>query len=270
MKRILLAIAVLAFLPACSKDPVTGKSTHNYYSLASDIKLGQQVMAFQMKDLVKNSKKTDAEADAVEYQRIRRIVKRISEVSHVPNFPYESHLADVDVVNAWCAPGGKIMVYSGLWDKEKGLVTKGDENELAAVIGHEISHATARHVTERLSTLTTLQMAGAVASSAIASGGSAQGSDLFNEVFSQGMNIYVPSYSRKAESEADRLGLIYMAKAGYNPEAAVRLWERAYKKRGDKTSIYASHPASGERAKALRALLPQAMEIYKEARKKYR
>lgn len=270
MKKLLSLLVGLALLAACGKDPVTGKSTFNYYSLGSDIKLGQQVMEFQTKDLVKNDKKMDAAADEREYQRIRRIVKRVSEVSHVPNFPYESHLADVDVVNAWCAPGGKIMVYTGLWGKEEGLVTKGDEDELAAVLGHEIAHATARHVTERLSTITTLQIAGAVASSAIAKGGSAQGSDLFNEMFTQGMNIYIPSYSRRAESEADRLGIIYMAKAGYNPEAAVRLWERAYKKRGDKTSIYASHPASGERAKALRALLPQAMEIYRGANKRYR
>ncbi|MBI4125175.1 MAG: M48 family metalloprotease [Deltaproteobacteria bacterium] len=270
MKKLLIVLSGLSLLATCSKDPVTGKSTHNYYSLASDIKLGQQVMASQQKSLVKSDKKMDMEADAEEYQRIRRIVQRIIPLTHVPNFPYESHLADVEVVNAWCAPGGKIMVYTGLWDKEKGLVTKGDENELAAVIGHEIAHATARHVTERLSTITTLQIAGAVASSAIASGGSAQGSDLFNEVFTQGMNVYVPSYSRKAESEADRLGLIYMAEAGYNPEAAVRLWERAAKKRGDQTSVFASHPASGERAKALKALLPRAMEIYQEARKKYR
>lgn len=270
MKKILSVAAGLMLLAACSKDPVTGKSTLNYYSLSSDIKLGQQVLDFQSKAIQKENKKMDAAADSAEYQRIRRIVKRVSAVSHVPNFPYEAHLADLDIVNAWCAPGGKIMVYAGLWDKEKGLVTRGDEDELAAVLGHEIAHATARHVTERLSTITTLQIAGAAVSSAIAKGGSAQGSDLFEEIFTQGMNIYVPSYSRRAESEADRLGIIYMAKAGYNPEAAIRLWERAAKKRGDKTSIYASHPASGERAKALKALLPQAMEIYKEARKKYR
>lgn len=269
MKKI-LSVLCLIFLASCSKDPITGKSVLNYYSLGSDIKLGQQVMEYQQKDLIKNEKKLDEAAGSSDYQKIRRIVKRIAEVSHVPNFPYEPHLAEVDVVNAWCAPGGKIMVYTGLWDKEKGLVQRGDEDELAAVLGHEIAHATARHVTERISRISTIQIIGSVAASAIAKGGSAQGSDLFEEIFSQGMNIYVPSYSRSSESEADRLGIIYMAKAGYNPEAAVRVWERAAKKRGDKTSIYASHPASGARAKALKALLPEAMKIYLEAKKKYR
>lgn len=270
MRKILLLLLAAPFLWTCSKDPITGKSTLNYFSLGSDVKLGQQVMQAQTQDLVKNSKKMDEEADAVEYQRVRRIVKRVTAVSHIPNFPYEPHLAEVDIVNAWCAPGGKIMVYTGLWDKEKGLVQKGDEDELAAVLGHEIAHATARHVTERLSRVMTLQIAGAVASSAIAKAGSPAGSDLFEEIFSQGMNVYVPSYSRSSESEADRLGFFYMAQAGYNPEAAVRLWERAAQKRGDKTSIYASHPSSGARAKALKALLPEAMKIYQEAKQKYR
>lgn len=274
MKKILSVFSASLFLCisasfflSCSKDPITGKSTLNYYSLASDIKLGEQVMEFQQKELAKKEKKMDEVTDATEYQRIRRIVKRISEVSHVPNFPYEPHLAEMDIANAWCAPGGKIMVYTGLWDKEKGLVQKGNEEELAAVLAHEIAHATARHVTERISRITTIQIAGSVAASAIAKGGSPKGSDLFEEIFTQGMNIYVPSYSRSSESEADRVGLFYMAKAGYNPEAAIRVWERAAQKRGDKTSIYASHPASGARAKALKALLPEAMEIYKKVKK---
>lgn len=269
MKK-LLSVSCLLFFLHCSLDPVTGKKSWNYFSLGSDIKLGQQVLEQQTKSLVNNDKKMDEVADSNETQRIRRIVKRLSAVSHVPNFPYEPHLADVDIVNAWCAPGGKIMVYTGLWDSEKGLVTKGDDDELAAVLGHEIAHATARHVTERLSRVLTIQLAGAVASSAIAKSGSPHGSDLFEEIFNQGMNIYVPSYSRTSESEADRIGLFYMAKAGYNPEAAVRLWDRAAKKRGDATSIYASHPSSGARAKALKALLPEAMKVYEASKKQYR
>ncbi|MDO8494606.1 MAG: M48 family metallopeptidase [Deltaproteobacteria bacterium] len=259
------------FLSACAKDVVTGKSTLNYYSLASDIQLGQQVMKAQLDEVRKKQKKVDAQADDEEFYRINRIVNRIVPGTHIPNFPYEVHLAGLDIVNAWCAPGGKIMVYCGLWDEKKGLVTKGDDNELAAVIGHEIAHATARHVTETLSRVSTIQIVGSVAASAIATAGSAQGSDLFGEVFTQGMNVYVPSYSRENEAEADRIGLFYMAKAGYDPRAAVRLWERAAKKHGgDKTSIFASHPASGERANNLKALLPAAMSVYNEAKKQYR
>lgn len=261
----LLLFSFVSSLISCATDVVTGKRTLNYFSLASDVKLGQQVIGEQLKDLQRSKKKLDEEADPQEFQRLRRIVQKIASVSHIPNFPYEVHLADVKIVNAWCAPGGKVMVYTGLWDPKEGLVQKGSEAELAAVIGHEISHATARHVTETLSKITTIEMAGAIAASAITKAGSPQGSDLFQRIYSQGMNVYVPSYSRQNESEADRIGIFYMAKAGYNPEAAVKLWERAAQKKGDQTSIYASHPASGERAKALKTILPAAMEVYHEA-----
>ncbi|MBI5299932.1 MAG: M48 family metallopeptidase [Deltaproteobacteria bacterium] len=255
-------------LSGCAKDYVTGKSTLNYYSLSSDIELGNYVMAQQLKSLKQNDKSIDMEADSTELQRIRKIVKKIAAVSHIPTLPYEVHLADVDIVNAWCAPGGKMMVYTGLWQPRKGLVQEGNEDELAAVLAHEIAHATARHVTETISKATTFQMAGAVASAIITEAGSPAGSDLFQQIFYGGLNVYLPSYSRKNESEADAIGIIYMAAAGYNPQAAVNLWERAAKEsKNDKTSIFASHPSSGERAKNLKKLLPKAMEVYKAALK---
>ncbi|OGQ47073.1 MAG: hypothetical protein A3H42_01250 [Deltaproteobacteria bacterium RIFCSPLOWO2_02_FULL_46_8] len=250
-------------LGGCSKDYITGKSTLNYYSLSSDIELGNYVMAQQLKSLKQNNKSFDQEADSAELQRIRKIVKKIAAVSHIPTLPYEVHLADVDVVNAWCAPGGKVMVYTGLWQPRKGLVQEGNEDELAAVLGHEIAHATARHVTETISKATTLQMAGAVTSAIITQAGAPAGSDLFQQIFYGGLNVYLPSYSRKNESEADAIGIMYMAAAGYNPQAAVNLWERAAKEsKNDKTSIFASHPSSGERAKNLKKLLPKAMAVY--------
>ena len=256
-------LTLLCLLSSCGKDYVTGKDVYNLYPISTDVELGQGVMQQQLKELKKNKKKTDLEASPEEYRRIRRIAQRIAAVSHVSKFPYEAHLADVDIVNAWCAPGGKIMVYTGLWDKKKGLVKEGDEDELAAVIGHEVAHATARHVTESISQQVSLQVAGAVATSAIAGAGAGDGADLFQKVFSEGMNVYLPSYSRKNESEADAIGIMYMAMAGYDPRAAVRLWERAAKaKKDEKTSISASHPASGERAKKLKELLPKALEIY--------
>lgn len=296
MKCILKTVFVFVFvLPGlvwtvgCGKDYVTGKSTLNFYSLKSDIKLGTYVMQEQLKAVEKKKIKFDLKANVADYNRLRRIAKRIAAVSHIPNFPYELHMADIGIVNAWCAPGGKIMVYTGLWegehskkgsDAEKsanakkgmaGLVHKGDDDEIAAVLAHEIAHATARHVTERLSRLSSIMLIGEIAASVIAGAGSPDGSDAFREIFSQGMNIYVPSYSRKSEAEADRIGLFYMAKAGYNPESAVRLWERAALERKDnRTSIYASHPASGERAKKLKVLLSEAMKIYKETLRKHR
>ena len=158
-----------------------------------------------------------------------------------------------------------MMVYEGLWDPKKGLIKKGDPDELAAVMAHEMAHANARHVTEAISRNMTIASVGSVAGSAI-SAHSGIGGNIFNEIFTQGFNIFVPTYSRSNEFEADRVGLIYMSKAGYDPRAAVRVWKRAAKKRGDKTSIYASHPSNGERAKELEKLLPEVMEYYREAK----
>lgn len=258
-----IALAWVAF--GCAKDLVSGKSTLNYYSLAQEPKLGDQVLKAQLTDLGKSDKAVDAKADAKDYALLRQITKKIAAVSHYPDFPYEVHLAEVPVVNAWCAPGGKMMVYTGLWDPKKGLVERGNADELAAVMAHEIAHANARHVTESISKNMTIVMVGSVAQSAIAAGGSSSGANLFGSIFTQGMNLYLPSYSRKNEKEADRLGLMYMAKAGYDPRVAIALWQRAAKSKKDKTSIYASHPASGERAKELEKVLPEAMEEYRAA-----
>lgn len=269
LKRIFclcLTASFLAGFTGCAKDVITGKTTLNYYSLESEPKLGKQVLDAQGKALKAKKKELDSQKNKAELERLQRIVAKIGAVSHYPQFPYEVHLADIDVVNAWCAPGGKIMVFEGLWDPKKGLVEKGNEDQLAAVLAHEIAHANARHVTETLSTNLTIMMVGVAVSTAIAAGGYQEGSNLFGEIFSQGMNIFVPSYSRKNEYEADTIGLIYMAKAGYDPREAVKLWETAAKKKKDYASIYSSHPSSGARAKHLKELLPRAMKYYEASK----
>lgn len=268
MKRAISIIVALTLpiLAGCAKDLVTGRQVLNYYSLDSEPNLGRQVLHAQIRAAKKNGKALDADADAVEFDRLKGVVARLAPVTHYPAFPYEVHLAGIDVVNAWCAPGGKMMVYTGLWDPKKGLVEKGSEDQLAAVMAHEMAHANARHVTESISKNLTIAMAGAAVQTAIHAGGYAQGADLFGEVFSSGMNIYVPSYSRKNEFEADEIGLMYMARAGYDPREAVKLWTKAAKEKKDKTSIFASHPSNGARAKRLEELLPKAMELYEQAR----
>ncbi|MBI4126993.1 MAG: M48 family metallopeptidase [Deltaproteobacteria bacterium] len=263
-----VVILMVLLLTSCAKDLITGKSTLNYYKIEDEPKLGQQVLEAQTAELKHQKKAIDSKKNAKDVKRIRTIVKRLAKVSHHPEFPFEAHLADLPIVNAWCAPGGKIMVYEGLWDPKEGLIEKGNDAQLAAVLGHEIAHATARHVTESLSKNMTIAIAGAVASSAIASG-SAEGADLFGQMFDQGMNLFIPSYSRKNELEADRIGLLYMAEAGYDPREAVKIWKKAAKgKKGERTSIFASHPASGERAKQLEKYLPEAIKVYEKRQAK--
>lgn len=260
MKYFALFFCLLFF--GCAKDFVTGKSQYNWYDLNYDVKLGTQVIAQQLGELRKSKKKVDDEADAKMTKKIREMTQKIAAVSHFPKFPYEAHYAGVDIVNAWCAPGGKVMVYEGLFDSKKGLVRRESDDELAAVLGHEIAHATARHVTESLSRNMSIALVGQVAISAVAASGQGIVQNMFNRVVTEGVNLYIPSYSRKNESEADQIGILYMAKAGYNPKAAVDLWYRACKKRGEKTSLYADHPASCERAKNLEKQLPEAQKEY--------
>jgi predicted Zn-dependent protease len=259
-------LVLLSLNFSCAKDLITGKNTYNLYSIASDHKLGTYVMKSQLKALKKGKKEYDSKKNAKQLKQVKEIMRNVAKVSHYPKFAYEVHVADVPVVNAWAAPGGKMMVYEGLWDPKKGLVKKGDEDELAAVISHEIAHATARHVTEAVSRNVTIMAVGQVAISVISTS-SVEGANLFQDIFSQGFNIFIPSYSRKNELEADKIGLIYMSKAGYDPRAAVRVWKRASKKRGDRTSIYSSHPPSGIRAKYLEKHLPEALSYYDAAKK---
>lgn len=278
---------ILVFLiTGCARDLVTGKKTYNWFSVDSDIRLGREVMESQLKALQKKHKKVDGEADPKMTEKIREIVRKIAAVSHYPSFPYEAHLADVDVVNAWCAPGGKVMVYNGLFDPKKGLVRRESgfagsrsggvggaggpptpDDELAAVLGHEMAHATARHVTEAMSRNLTILAVGQIAVSAISASGAGAVQNAFNRAIVEGINLYIPFYSRGNEAEADRIGILYMAKAGFHPRAAVDLWYRACQKRGGGLDLYASHPTSCARAKALEKLLPEAVAEYEKAKK---
>ncbi len=255
-------------MAGCVRDPITGKKTYNWYSIKNDAKLGDQVMTAQLQALDKKKKPIDAKADPKMYKKMKKIAFDIAAVSHVRTFPWEFHLAEVDVVNAWAAPGGKIMVYSGLYNhKKKALVNPKNKHEIAAVLGHEIAHATARHVTESISRNYSILLVGQAAMSAISASGSTLATNIFHNVFVSGMNIYVPTYSRKYEAEADKIGLFYMAAAGYDPTAARDLWYRACKKRGDRTSIYASHPSSCARAQKLEGYLPEATALYKRVKR---
>lgn len=241
------------------------KSFNNFYSIQDDIKLGKQVMGEQIKEFNEKGIGVDAPKNQELKARIERIVKKITAVSDKPDYPYEVHIFDrPDVVNAFCMPGGKIGVFTGLFDKEKGLVDINSDNQIAAVLAHEISHATLRHITRRISTLQGISIFGAIASVAIGVGAGTDFQDTFNQVFSLGMNLYIPSYSRKYEKAADRTGFYYMSKAGFDPNAAIEIWKKAAARGGPnskKTDFFASHPSDASRAKALEHWLPDALLV---------
>ena len=237
----------------------------NLYSLKDEVKIGEYFMKEQVKEFKRKKVGVDLPKHQALKSRIEKIVQRIAFVSDRTNFPYEVHIFDrPDIVNAYCLPGGKIAVFSGLFDKEKGLVDETSDDQIAAVIGHEIAHGALRHNTRRLSTFQGIGFLGSIASIGLGQGVGAQAQQIFDQVFYLGMNITIPNYSRRFEREADQAGLYYLSKARFNPMAAVEIWRKAAARGGPnskRTDFFASHPASGERAKYLESWLDDAIPL---------
>jgi metalloendopeptidase OMA1, mitochondrial len=247
------------------------KNHYNVYSLSDEIKIGEHYL----KEQIKAFKKRKLAVNPKEYEplrkRIQKIVKRLARVSDIPNLPYEVVIFDKkDVANAYCLPGGKIGIFTGIFDKEKGLIDPKSDDEIAAVLGHEMAHATMRHVTRRMTTYRSIGLIGGLVSIGVGRAAGGSWAQLSQQVFNTGSLLYFPSYSRRYEKEADQVGFYYMAKAGFDPKAAIKLWERAAvksKKKGrDKTSFFASHPHSGARAKKLKGYLADIEYVKKQQR----
>lgn len=264
---IILVCLSSSALPAPKTGLTSYKKKHfNLYSKQDEINIGGQYMGQQIREFRKEGVGVDSPKNAELKKRIDTIVKRLGRISDEPNYPYEVHIFDKpDIVNAYCLPGGKIGVFTGLFNKEKGLVDEKSDDQIAAVLGHEMAHATMRHVTRQLTTYQGVGLLGTLASIGIGQGAGANAQELFGRVFNLGNNLYYPSYSRKHEREADQVGFYYMSRAGYNPQAAVAIWQQAASKGGPnsrQTDFLASHPADGQRAKALNRWLPEAQAIY--------
>lgn len=176
----------------------------------------------------------------------------------VKDYQWEFNLVNNAEVNAWCLPGGKIVVYSGIMP-----LMKADE-DLAVVMGHEIAHALLKHGNERMSQQLLVQYGG-VALSTLLSSKPQETQQLFSNVYGVSSTLGVLAYSRKQETEADEIGLYIMATGGYNPNAAVGFWQRMQANGGGGgTPVFLStHPSDEQRIKDIQALLPKAMDYYK-------
>lgn len=275
VRLMVLAVAAGAMflLSACTTvDAVTKKNVYNIYSVQEDVELGQSAMKQNLAEMEKQ--KVRINGDAARLEQLRTMMRRITAVSDMPNLPYEVTLIQNNVVNAAAMPGGQMMVFNGLYDPQKGLTR--DDDEMAAVMAHEIAHVNCRHTTERLSKLMTASAITELAAVAIESGNQGELAAALRAVFSVGATLWIPTYTRADEYEADRVGLFYMAKAGYDPRAAARIWQRAgegEKKSGKGTpgglSLLATHPGSSDRFRTLNAMMPHAMEEYARATGRY-
>lgn len=260
----LLAPAVL-LLGSCAttRDWVTDRPTFNRYSLDQEIALGKEAYEHNLNELEEDEIETDADPERV--GQIRNMMLRIAAVSDKPDLPYEAVLVHNGVVNACCFPGGRIMVFDGLLDVDEGGVA--DEDELAAVVAHEIAHATCRHATERLSRIDTAETIMNVAYIATTLAGKGDLADQLDEVFTETSDLLIPVYRQSCELEADRVGMRYMAMAGYDPRAAPRMWKRGAIQSAHVWSpadIYSTHPTDATRFAQLEALVPQALEVYED------
>jgi predicted Zn-dependent protease len=240
---LLLCLALAAL--ACARTAYTNRSQMLLISEGQETSLGLQAAS----DVLKKEKES---ADQLQTERIKRIGRRIAIAANKPDYKWEFHLIEKDVVNAFCLPGGKVFVYTGILE----LTTTNDE--LAAVMGHEIAHALLRHGGERMSMAMMTQLGGQAASVAIGSTVSPAASQVFGQVYGVGAQVgLLLPHSRSQESEADEVGMILAAQAGYEPSGALSLWRKmdAYAaKKGQNTPAFMStHPSSKQRIADIQA-----------------
>lgn len=241
---IVLAVGVLA---ACASAPVTGRNQLILVSEPEAQKMGLQAY----RQILGKSTISDRE----DYnRRVNTIGSRIAAVSGKPNLDWEFTVIENDTPNAFALPGGKVGVHTGLFKVAE------NDDQLATVMAHEVAHAIARHGSERISQQMVVK--GGLQGLGAATG---SGSAVQLAATAAQLGIILP-YSRNQEAEADHIGLIYMARAGYDPRAAVDLWRNFDAIGGGRPPEFVStHPSPGSRIDRLQQLMPEAMEIYRQS-----
>ncbi len=255
-----VALALLVTLIACSTVPVTGRRS---LSLVSDSELASMSLTAYQKII----EESELSGDPEQLELVRRVGWRIADATEqyllqhgysIDGYEWEFNvLQDDETVNAWAMPGGKVAVYTGL------LPLTRDDAGLATVLGHEVAHVLAGHGNERMSQSMVVSLGGA-ALSVIVGEASGMGSKALLSSYGAvtQVGVLLP-FSRKHESEADRIGLTLMAIAGYDPRAAIPFWERMNEEGGDRPPTFlATHPAPANRIEAIRTYLPEALAVY--------
>lgn len=267
MKRInfkhlaLLSSALL--IAACSVVPITGRKQIKLLPESTLIEMGLT----SYNDFLKEN---DLSTDAANTHLIKQVGNNLSSATNnflrnngladeVSNYKWAFNLVEDKTINAWCMPGGKIVFYTGILP-----ITK-NEAGAAVVMGHEIAHAIAKHGNERMSQ-GLIQQLGGVALSVALQSKPAETQELYQMAYGIASNVAVIlPYSRQQEYEADRIGLILMAMAGYNPNEAVSFWLRmAAKGSNPMPAFLSTHPSDAKRIEQIKKYMPEAMKYYKK------
>lgn len=263
---LLLSLFVGSWLTfSCSTVPITGRQQLNLLPESEMVQMGitNYNQFLDEHKLSQNSRQVEL-VNRVGNNIARAVTKYMEQngmADRIKNYKWEFNLVDEDVPNAWCMPGGKVVVYTGILPYTK------NEAGLAVVMGHEIAHAIARHGNERMSQGLLIQTGGLALSTAI-SEKPEETQNLFMTAYGLGTTVGVSlPYSRAQETEADKLGLIFMAMAGYDPHEAIDFWKRMSEAGGQKPPEFLStHPADQTRIEDIQAFMPKAMEYYKGGR----
>ncbi len=262
---IIFFFIILFFLLSCSTVPLTGRRQLSLIPGSAMLS-----MSFQQYDEFLKTNKLSK--NQVQTQMVKKVGRRIQKAVEqyfteknmsykLRNYDWEFNLVESSDVNAWCMPGGKVVVYEGILP-----ITK-DEAGLAVVMGHEIAHAIAEHGNERMSQGLVAQLGGMALSTALKEKPE-KTQQLWMTAFGIGaqFGVILP-YSRLHENEADHLGLIFMAMAGYDPNTAIGFWKRMAQMKGGPAppEFISTHPSDETRIKKIKALIPEAMKYYKKS-----
>lgn len=264
MKKVFRNITVIFLglaIVACSKVPITGRKQLKLMPNSMMMEMGQSNYASFLKENPAVSPPTRASAEVTSVgirisQAVEKYMRANGLSKKIEGYKWEFNVVDSPEINAWCMPGGKVVVYTGI------LPLTRDDAGLAVVMGHEIAHAIADHGNERMSQQLTIQAAG-IGLDIYMQQKPELTREIFMSSFGIGSQLGMLAYSRTHELEADKLGLVFMAMAGYDPERAVSFWQEMSKSGGNKPpEIMSTHPSDARRIEQIKSFLPEAKKYF--------
>ena len=270
LKFMLLAVVTALVFASCGTTrtvPITGRKQN---LLVSD----EQVLSLSNQEYSNFMKSAKVSTNAANTAMVKRVGQNLATAvqnylvnnglqSEIKNFSWEFNLVQNKEANAFCMPGGKIVVYEGL------LPYTQNEASLAIVLGHEIAHAVAKHSAEQMSKQIKNQYGTQILGGVLQAAGVSSTTTQLAQILSQkGLQFRSLKYSRDHETEADRMGLIFAAMAGYDPNVAVAFWQRMSQgSSSNQNDMFSDHPSDAKRIAAIKAEMPEALKYYKPATK---